>query len=179
MQLMPSVKMRTTDRKHCSDVVGLYACFMSALSPLQLQETKDILAIPTYSRSAAKWAPTLKAGEIQGLIRNCLSQRYNMKYCNRTLCNWNCDRDVWLRVVDWVFNIMNVWHRSRPEQNCITTYPQVTHKIEMCISREYQRAKIVNKINVQCVWINEHILGSFIIRGNKSTTEISLSNREK
>ena len=144
---------------------------MSALSPLQLQETKDILAIPIYTRSAAKWAQTLKAGEIQGLIRNCLSQRYDMKYCNRTLCDWNCDCDVLLWVVGWVFNIMNVWYRSRLEHDCITTYSQVTHKIEMYISWEHQGAKTVNKINVQCVRINEHILWSYITWGNKKTAQ--------
>lgn len=169
---MPSVKMRTRDRKHCSDVVGLQACFMSALSPLQLQETKDILAIPIYTRSAAKQAQTLKAGELQGLTRNRLSQQYGMKYCNRTLYDWDCDCDVWLWVVDWVFNIMNVWHWSRLEHDCITTYSQVSHKIEMCISGEYQGANIVNKINVQRVWINEQILGSYITSGNKKRTQL-------
>lgn len=95
-----------------------------------------------------------------------------MKYCNRTLYDWNGDCDVWLWVVDWMFNIMNVWHRSRLKHDCITTYPQVSHKIEMCISREYHGEKIVNKMNVQCVWINEHILGSYITWGNKKRAQL-------
>lgn len=73
---------------------------MSALGPLQLQDTKDLLTISIYTRSAAKWAQTLKAREIQGLIRNRLSLTYNMSYSNWTLCDWNCDRDVLLWVVD-------------------------------------------------------------------------------
>ena len=73
---------------------------MSAWSPLQQQETKDMLAIPICTRSVAKWAQTLKAGEIQGLIRNCLSQRDGMKYCSRALYDWNCDCDVLLWAVD-------------------------------------------------------------------------------
>lgn len=66
---------------------------------------------------------------------------------------------------------MNVWHPSRLEQDCITAYPQVTHKIEMCLSWENPGAKIVNKINVQCVRINEHVLGSYITWGNKKTAQ--------
>ena len=73
---------------------------MSARNPPQLQETEDRLAIPICTRSAAKCAQTLKAGEIQGLIRNGLSQRDGMKYCRRALCDWNCDCDVLLWVVD-------------------------------------------------------------------------------
>lgn len=64
-----------------------------------------------------------------------------------------------------------MWDRQA-EHDCITTYPQVTHKTEMCISREYQGAKITNKINVQCVWINEHILRSYITWGNKKTAQL-------
>lgn len=163
---MPSVKMRTTDRKHCSDVIGLWACFMSARSPLQLQETKDRPAIPICTRSVAKWAQTLKAGEVQGLIRNCLSQRAGMKFCRRALCDWNCDCDVLLWVVDWVFNIMNAWHQNRPEHDCVTTYPHAARKTEMYISWGYQGAKIINKIHGRSVWINEHILWSYITWGN-------------
>lgn len=57
------------------------------------------------------------------------------------------------------------------EHDCITAYPRVAHKIEMCISREHQGAKITNKINVQCVWINEHVLRSSITWGNKKTAQ--------
>lgn len=81
---------------------------MSALSLLQLQETKDLLPISIYTRSAAKWAQTLEAGEIQGLIRNCLSPTKGANYSDRTLCDWNGDRDVLPWVVDRVFDIMNV-----------------------------------------------------------------------
>lgn len=73
---------------------------MSALSPQQLQETEDLLTISIYTRSAAKWAQTLKAGDIQGLIRNRLSLKYDMNYSDGTLCDWNWDRDVLLWVVD-------------------------------------------------------------------------------
>lgn len=145
---------------------------MSALSPQQLQETEDLLTISIYTRSAAKWAQTLKAGDIQGLIRNRLSLKYDMNYSDGTLCDWNWNRDVLLWVVDWVFNIMNVRHWGRLEQDCITAYPPVTHKIEMCLSRENPGAKMVNKINVQCVRINEHVLGSYITWGNKKTAQL-------
>ena len=73
---------------------------MSALSPLQLQETKDLLTSPIYTRAAAKWAQTLKARDIQGLIRNRLSLKYDVNYSDGPLCDWNCDRDGLLRVVD-------------------------------------------------------------------------------
>lgn len=86
--------------------------------------------------------------------------------------------ELWPRCVAvgcrWVFSIMNVWPRSRLQHDWITTYPPVTHKIEMCLSWENPGAKIVNKINVQCVRINEHVLGSYITWGNKKTAQLRL-----
>lgn len=87
---------------------------------------------------------------------------------------------VWLELWLWCVVVgcrlsgqyRNVWHWGRPEHDCITTYPQVTHKIEMCTSREYQGANIINKINVQCVWINEHVLRSYITGGNKKRAQL-------
>lgn len=80
---------------------------MSALSPLQLQETEDLLTISIYTRSAGKWAQTLKAGEIQGLIKTCLSPKQDVNYSDRAFCAWNCDRAVLPRVVDGGFDFMN------------------------------------------------------------------------